>query len=87
MPHRNRNLAMKLQHQQRRHAMEGTSDTPRTDRFIKRLTPTRLDPADFVDTAALVRTTVELRALMIAWGTFARELERELMHSVPKEWP
>jgi hypothetical protein len=65
---------------------EAMSDTPRTDRFIKRLAPTRLAPADFVDAAALLSNAVKLRELMVAWATFARELERELNQSVPREW-
>jgi hypothetical protein len=71
---RNRNLVMKLKDQQ-------ASDTPRVDRFIAEH-PLRLPEHLKADVSAVI----PMRQFMIDWATFARDLERELMQSVPREW-
>jgi len=74
---RNRNLAMKLRD-------NPGSETPRVDRFIK--THVFIMPGGLPNDVAL-EIAQRVRELMIDWGMFARELEREVMQSVPKEWP
>jgi septum formation inhibitor-activating ATPase MinD len=76
---RNRDLVITLQdHPARRKAM---NDTPRTDAFIERLQALRVR-------SGIVEFAVaqQIHELMIAWAEFARELERDLNQSVPKEW-
>lgn len=65
---------------------ERRTDTPRTDNFVSTMPALHLDPADFADHAALVRTVTHIREHMINWVEFSRELERELIQSVPREW-
>jgi hypothetical protein len=81
---RNRSLVEKLKVRERRRPAK--SDTPRVDNFVAQLPALVLDPADLADHNALVRTTVRIREQMIWWAEFARQLERELMQSTPREW-
>jgi hypothetical protein len=81
---RNRSLALKLRHRQRRGAPEGTSATPRTDNFITLLPAVHL-PASLPSQDALF-IGEQVRSMMLHWSEFARELERELMQSTPREW-
>jgi hypothetical protein len=84
---RNRNWAEKVLDQQRRSVNLESSDTRRVNRFVDSLVvPTLLDPDDFVDQEAFIRNKLKLSALMTLWAEFARDLERELNQSVPKEW-
>ena len=55
---------------------ESRSETPRTDAFIEQMP--MIPMRDPLETAGAVR------ALIIAWSEFARELERELGRKV---WP
>lgn len=60
------------------------SDTPRTDNFATLVPPIHL-PASLPREDAR-RLAEDIRVLMLHWSAFARELERELMMSTPKEW-
>lgn len=55
---------------------EPLSETPRTDAFIDALPPVRMDDP--------ISAAHDVRALMIRWAEFARELEREVGRKV---WP
>jgi len=66
--------------------MKPESETPRVDAFVAQRPPTVLVLDDFVNSASFVRTDEQVRELMIAWASFARELERELNNSTPNEW-
>ena len=57
------------------------TDPPRVDRFIAEH-PLRLPEHLKSDVSAVI----PMRQWMIDWAEFARELEREIQNSVPREW-